>query len=47
MLGDLRLFIKRFWKQQFACNHDYQAKVINAYPTYHYEECSKCGKWKK
>lgn len=44
MLGDLIIWVKRYWKQNIICRHDYHYKEIN--PHISFFECSKCGRIK-
>lgn len=43
MIGDLILFIIRWWKQNITCIHDY--KYFGTID-YRYEKCTKCDKLK-
>lgn len=44
MIGDLILAIRKWWKQNITCIHDYQYFV---YSGYRYQKCTKCDKLKK
>ncbi len=43
MLGDFILWIKKFFKQNFFCIHEY---VWEGPLDFRYEVCKKCGKFR-
>lgn len=47
MIGDFIIWIKKVWKQQVTCRHDYKkdnfAEFHFGYST---KRCTKCGKTK-
>ncbi|SDQ54477.1 hypothetical protein SAMN04487752_2704 [Carnobacterium viridans] len=46
MIGNLRLFIHKFIKQQITCEHDYKYHELYGHPYCHFDKCKKCGKTK-
>lgn len=48
MIGDFILAIRKFWRQNVVCVHDYKLKFFNCVGrTWFRLECDKCGKVKK
>lgn len=43
MIGDLILFLKKWWKQNITCVHDYRHREIDIISC---DVCTKCGKVK-
>lgn len=43
MIGDIILFLKKWWKQNITCHHEYVYKEIGRI---NFEECRKCGRIK-
>lgn len=43
MIGDIILFIKKWWKQNITCIHHYEHRIGAACS---YDECTKCGRTK-
>lgn len=44
MIGDFRLLIARFFKQQITCKHDYKVVWRKDLQGGFYQKCSKCKK---
>ena len=43
MIGDIILFLKKWWKQNITCHHEYVYKEIGRIK---FEECRKCRRIK-
>lgn len=43
MIGDIILFLKKWWKQNITCHHEYVYKEIGRI---NFEECRKCRRIK-
>jgi len=43
MIGDIILFVKKWWKQNVTCIHHYEHRSNFAFS---YDECIKCGRKK-
>ena len=43
MIGDIILFVKKWWKQNITCRHEYVHKELGRI---NFDECRKCGRIK-
>ena len=43
MIGDIILFLKKWWKQNIICRHEYVHKELGII---NFDECRKCGRIK-
>lgn len=43
MVGDIILFIKKWWKQNITCIPHYEHRINSVFS---YDECTKCGRTK-
>ena len=43
MIGDIILFVKKWWKQNITCCHEYAHKELGII---NFDECRKCGRIK-
>lgn len=46
MIVDIEIDVRKWWKQLW-CHHDYHEHFAHTYPGFWYEECKKCGRWKR